>query len=176
MRARSSGRVHAREVSEMFRRKAGNEAAGGGTALAVRPAIVDTSQVVRAVGERMAQKLWPIKAEVHLSCPLPPVKYPEQDFWRLVETLLGLALNAYPSNDSSPQALVGASGDEHTVFFSVHSMVSGAFKTATAYNGLAFEPEFRVSEARDIVSRNGGRFWVDGRFGEGSTAYFTIKN
>lgn len=157
----------------MLRKKTGEAAGSGGTALAERrQTIIDPSQVVRVIGERLAQRLWPIQAEVHQTCTLPLVSYPEDDFWRVVEVLIGRAITAFPPSTPDPHAMIGARSDGQATFFSIHSPGANAFRDG----GESSFPEFRTWEAKAIVEKNGGRFWVDERSGDGSTAYFTIKN
>jgi hypothetical protein len=138
--------------------------------------VVDASGVVRAVGERIVQGLWPISAEVHLTSPLAPLEYPGDDLWRLMEILVGKALTAAPPPDLNPQALVGSRDDGRTAIFSVHSQAHGAFKDNGPCDELLDGPDYRTWEAKAIVERNGGRFWVDESPGDGSTAYFTVPH
>lgn len=159
----------------MFKRRATQ--ANGGAALASRQvSIVESSDVVRVVGERMVQHLWPIPAEVQISCPLPLLTCNEDDFWSLIEILVGRALSAFPPTNPSPQAIVGARSDGGVTIFSVHTPVSGAFSNDLLIDELSEAREYKTWEAKAIVERNGGRFWVDDRNGNGSTAYFTIRN
>ncbi|MHB8895613.1 MAG: hypothetical protein ACYC99_10615 [Candidatus Geothermincolia bacterium] len=158
----------------MFKRKANQ--GGGGTALASRQAtIIQSSDVVRIVGERIAQKMWPLAPEVHLSCQLPAVRYNEGDFWRLMEILIVRALSAFPPVDPAPQAIVGARCDGSVTIFSVHTPVTGAFSNEALLNKFSEAREYKPWEAKLIVERNGGRFWIDDRNGNGSTAYFTLQ-
>ena len=163
------------EVKEMFKRR--TRGAAGGTALAVRPeAIVDTTEVVRILGERIVQRLWPIPSEVRLSRPLPMVIYAEDDFWRLVEILIGRALTAFGPMDSPALATVGAGSDGAVTIFSVHTRAPRVFTRQSAQGEFSEAHDYRTWEAKAIVERNGGRFWIDECNSDGSTAYFTIKS
>ncbi len=148
---------------KMLRHKA-NQGTGA-TAPAGRAAtIVDASYVTRVVGEQLIQKIWPIEAEVLPSRALPAVIYPEDDFWRVMEILIGRALTASPLEGTSPYAVVGSKSDASTIFFSVRTSAPGAFKNGGEGDiGDMFnrDPELRIHEASAIVEKNDGRFWVD---------------
>jgi hypothetical protein len=135
---------------------------------------VDSARIARNVGESVAMRLWPLSAEVHLTSLLAPVRYPEADFQRVMETLIAKALTASPPEDTCPRALVGSRDDGRTTIFSVHSYLRGAFRDPAPHDGFHDGPDYRTWEARAIVERNGGRFWVDERSGDGATAYFTV--
>lgn len=132
--------------------------------------ITDSSRVVKEIGQRLAESLWPAKAEVHLANALPLVCYPETDFKRLMNILITGPLEA-SATEGNPQVLIGSRSDNRVTVFSIHSPLTGAFKNCGPAGDNGVRP---VEEARQIVRRNGGHFWIDEKFGPGSIAYFTL--
>jgi hypothetical protein len=146
----------------------------GTTALAPGRRIIEPSEVVRLAGERALQMLWPVTGAVQATCALPPVIYDEDDLWCVIENLVGRALSSGARDGDPPLVLVGARLEGSTTIFSVHTEAGRAFSGQAAADGAPGSPSYRVWDAKAVVERNGGRFWLDDRNGHGSTAYFTI--
>jgi hypothetical protein len=156
----------------MFSRK--SERGRAPTALAPGHRMIDPSQIVRVVGERALQMLWPARGAVNVTGALPCVIYDEDDFWCVMENLIGRALSSSAAAGDESSVLVGARRDSSTTLFSVHTPVPRGFSGQAAQDGSPGSPGYRVWDAKAVVERNGGRFWLDDRNGHGSTAYFTI--
>jgi signal transduction histidine kinase len=114
---------------------------------------------------------------------LPEIRASAAQITRLFQNLIGNAIK-YADPDRSPQVCVSAERDGEFWSFSV------------ADNGIGIAPEFAerifvlfqrlhgrgqyegngvgLALCRRIVERHGGRIWVEGRPGEGSTFRFTL--
>jgi len=156
----------------MFTRKM--ERVQAGTALASGRRIVEPCQVVRQVGERVQQMLWPATGTVDVTSSLPCVMYDDDEFWCIMENLVGRALSSGASSGRAGMVMVGARRDGSTTLFSVHTPAPRAFSREGVPDGSPGSPTYRVCDAKAVVESNGGRFWLDDRNGSGSTAYFTI--
>lgn len=157
----------------MFKTKAGRTATAASAMGRVKDQ-VDMARAVSVIGDRMVQSLWPIEAVVLFTSPPVIVDYPEDDLGRVLEVLIGKALNACPPSDLNPQALVGCRKSGRAVFVSVRSGSANAFEDSNDWDYRLESPGYRTFEAKAIVEHNQGRFWVDKRAGEGAVACFTI--